>query len=104
MIARDRFDRWFTAKIEGYGPVKRAWWWCGEHGQLLWLWRPACRLRGYHVPHHCDLRFENCVWRWKPLWSRSRDGEPNPFVNPVVDRAPLRRSKALAGRKAGGAS
>jgi len=91
MSARSRFDHWFTAKIEGHGLVKLAWWACGDRG-ALWLWRPACWARGYHVPHHCDVRFENCVWCWKPLWSR-RYG-PNPFADPWVDRAPLRRQRA----------
>lgn len=89
---RARFGDWLTAATSHGGRLHRLWWKSSDRSMLaLHMWRPVCWLRGYHVPHHVDVYFENCVTCWKPLWSRSRHGMPNPYVNPVVDRAPLRR-------------
>ena len=62
------------------------WWWCSDVGWSR-LWRPLCWARGYHVPHHCDVYFERCAVCDRLLWSKRRDGMPNPFLNPTVDRA-----------------
>jgi hypothetical protein len=64
------------------------WWWCSDVGLSI-LWRPYCWTRRHHTPHHCDAYFEQCVLCAKPLWSRRRNGYPNPYRN--TDRAPLRR-------------
>jgi hypothetical protein len=63
-----------------------------------------CWIRGYHVPHHTDVHFENCVYCWKPLWSRGRNGGTNPYRRiggglDVVDRAALTRRGRLAFHK-----
>lgn len=90
MSLRSRFDRWYRRKLNGGNRIHAVWWHCTDRG-YAWLWRPACWLRGYHVPHHCDVHFENCSYCWKRLWSRGRDGGLNPFIRPMTDRAPLRK-------------
>jgi len=74
--------------------VRRAWWHSSDNG-LSWLWRPWCWIVGYHRPHHCDVYFEFCWFCGKSLWSRKRDGTPNPFINgsEFVDRAPTTRRR-----------
>lgn len=68
------------------------WWWFTDVGWSQ-AWRPLCWVRGYHVPHHCDVYFEKCVVCATLLWSRKRDGSPNPFIRPVVDRVPVGRRR-----------
>lgn len=71
------------------GIIRHAiWWWCSDIGWSA-AWRPACWIRRYHTPHHCDAYFEMCITCGKPLWSRSRNGSPNPYRG--TGRAPLRR-------------
>ena len=62
-----------------------------------YAWRPWCWVRGYHQPHHCDVYYEVCTWCLVTLWSRKRDGSPNPLLG--VDRAPAgwRRLRQAAG-------
>lgn len=64
------------------------WWWCSDVG-LSVLWRPYCWVHLHHRPHHCDVYFEMCTICAKPLWSRRRNGYPNPLKG--ADCAPLRR-------------
>lgn len=59
-----------------------------------WMQRPLCWWRGYHEPRHTDVYFEMCGVCLKSLWSRRRDGSPNPIRD--VDRVPLRSRKAAA--------
>lgn len=93
MSARSRFDRWYRDALNGNGRVHHWWWVCSDRGYAH-LWRPACWLRGYHVPHHTDVHFEMCSYCGKSLWSRTRDRGLNPFIRPLADRAPLRRRRA----------
>lgn len=69
------------------------WWWCSDVG-LSVLWRPYCWARRHHSPHHMDVYFEMCFLCGKPLWSRRRNGHPNPYRD--TDRAPLRRLRQKA--------
>lgn len=101
MSARTRFDERLTAALIPGRWLHRIWWQFSDHGRSVVAWRPMCWLRGYHVPAHTDFPYyESCVWCLKLLWSKRRDGGPNPFMNPVADRAPLRRRR---GAGAGGA-
>lgn len=60
--------------------LHRIWWETSDRGDTLWaMWRPVCWVRGYHVPHHCDVYFELCTWCGKRLWSRSKYGGKNPY-------------------------
>ena len=59
--AQDDAPVWFTAYVAEY------------------MWRPWCWARGYHQPHHCDVYYEMCTWCLMTLWSRRRDGAPNPL-------------------------
>jgi hypothetical protein len=95
---RSRFDRRLTAALTSQGRVHHIWWLCTDRTYRLWhAWRVVCWLVGYHRPHHMDAYWEMCWVCGKSLWSRKRDGSPNPFVNPVVDRAPLRRRRPVRG-------
>ena len=69
MWSQDGAPSWFVAYIGDY------------------MWQPFCWARGYHVPHHCDFYFEMCVWCRKCLWSKRRNGSPNPLLG--VDRSPI---------------
>ena len=81
---------WITRGLEPGHWLHRIWWHFSDYGEMR-LWRPVCWIRGYHVPHHTDVHFENCYLCWKPLWSRSRDGGTNPYWRPAVDQAALTR-------------
>jgi hypothetical protein len=72
------------------GSLAHAVWW--TFSDLGWspAWRPYCWARRYHSPHHCDVHFEMCTVCGISLWSRSRDGSPNPYRG--ADRAPIRRN------------
>jgi len=84
MWSQDGAPSWFAAYI-------------GEY-----MWRPWCWLRGYHVPHHCDVYFECCVLCTALIWSKGRDGTPNPCFRhadgTLVARSPAgwRRQNAIA--------
>jgi hypothetical protein len=81
----------------------RAWWRLSDNGRA-WLARPWCWLLGYHRPHHCDVYFEMCWVCGALLWSRKRDGTPNPFILPdrsgFAGRSPAAWRLASRARKA----
>ncbi|MER6492653.1 hypothetical protein [Streptomyces griseorubiginosus] len=70
------------------GSLAHAIWW--TFSDIGWspAWRPYCWAHRHHRPHHCDAYFERCTVCGLLLWSRSRDGSPNPYLG--TDLVPLR--------------
>lgn len=70
------------------GSIAHAIWWTFSDIGWSAAWRPYCWAHRHHRPHHCDAYFEMCTVCGLTLWSRNRDGVPNPYRD--TDTAPLR--------------